>query len=51
MMITFGASSLPFLQEIGQAYAAGPSVESLVEIATRHGVALANAGDGPGSGL
>ena len=38
LMITLGAPSVPFLQEVGEAYAAGPTLERLIEIATRHGV-------------
>lgn len=38
LMVTMGAPSVAFLQEIGQAYADGPTLERLVEIAGRHGV-------------
>jgi quercetin dioxygenase-like cupin family protein len=38
LMVTLGAPSVSFLQEIGQAYADGPTLERLVEIAGRHGV-------------
>ena len=37
-MITLGAPSAGFLRDIGQAYAAGPTLERLVAIARRHGV-------------
>ena len=43
-MLTFGAPSVGFLRE---AYAAGPTLERLVEIAGRHGVRPAF--DPPGS--
>lgn len=38
LMITLGAPSLPFLREVGQAYAGGPTLERLHEVAARHGV-------------
>lgn len=38
LMVTLGARSVAFLREIGEAYAAGPTLERLVEIAARHGV-------------
>jgi hypothetical protein len=38
LMITFGAPSLEFLQEVGRAYAEGPTRERLLAIAQRHGV-------------
>jgi quercetin dioxygenase-like cupin family protein len=38
LMITLGAPSLGFLTEVGQAYAEGPTLEHLLEIAARHGV-------------
>lgn len=38
LMITLGAPSAPFLREVGEAYAAGPTLDRLVEIARRHGV-------------
>lgn len=41
VMVTFGAPSATFLKEIGQVYAEGPTVERLVEVAGRHGLALA----------
>jgi hypothetical protein len=37
-MITVGAPSVAFVREVGGAYADGPTVERLVEIARRHGV-------------
>ena len=37
-MLTVGAPSVGFLREVGEAYAAGPTLERLVEIAGRHGV-------------
>jgi hypothetical protein len=37
-MLTVGAPSADFLREVGEAYAAGPTLERLVEIAGRHGV-------------
>jgi mannose-6-phosphate isomerase-like protein (cupin superfamily) len=38
LMITVGAPSAAFIREVGEAYAAGPSRERLLEIASRHGV-------------
>jgi hypothetical protein len=38
LTLTVGAPSVGFLREVGQAYAAGPTLERLVEIAGRHGV-------------
>ena len=38
LMITLGSPSVRFLQEIGEAYADGPTLERLIEIAGRHGV-------------
>jgi Cupin domain len=38
LMLTVGALSLGFLREVGQADAAGPTLERLVEITGRHGV-------------
>ena len=38
LMVTLGAPAVSFLQEIGQAYADGPTLEQLIEIAGRHGV-------------
>jgi hypothetical protein len=38
LMLTVGAPSVGFLLEVGEAYAAGPTLERLVEIAGRHGV-------------
>jgi mannose-6-phosphate isomerase-like protein (cupin superfamily) len=38
LMITVGAPSVAFVREVGGAYADGPTVERLVEIARRHGV-------------
>ncbi len=38
LMITIGAPSSQFLKEVGEVYAAGPTVERLVEVARRHGV-------------
>jgi hypothetical protein len=38
LMITLGAPSLEFLQEVGRAYAEGPTLAQLLEIARRHGV-------------
>ena len=38
LMVTLGAPSVAFLQEIGKAYAEGPTLERLIEIAGRHGV-------------
>ena len=38
LMVTLGAPSIGFLREIGEAYAAGPTFEKLLEIAGRHGV-------------
>ena len=38
LMLTVGAPSATFLREVGEAYAAGPTLEQLVEIAGRHGV-------------
>jgi hypothetical protein len=37
-MITLGAPSVGFLKEVGEAYATGPTLERLLEIARRHGV-------------
>jgi mannose-6-phosphate isomerase-like protein (cupin superfamily) len=39
LMITIGAPAADFVREVGQAYAEGPSLERLVAIAERHGVA------------
>lgn len=38
LMVTLGAPSVAFLREVGETYAAGPTLEKLVEIAGRHGV-------------
>jgi mannose-6-phosphate isomerase-like protein (cupin superfamily) len=38
MMLTVGAPSVQFLREVGQVYATGPTLERLVEVASRHGV-------------
>jgi hypothetical protein len=38
LLLTVGAPSLGFLREVGEAYATGPTLELLVEIASRHGV-------------
>ena len=38
LMITFGAPSLEFLQEVGRVYAEGPTLEKLLAVAARHGV-------------
>ena len=38
LMVTLGAPSIRFLEEVGQAYADGPTLERLIEIAGRHGV-------------
>jgi quercetin dioxygenase-like cupin family protein len=38
LMITLGAPSVGFLKEVGEAYATGPTLERLLEIARRHGV-------------
>jgi hypothetical protein len=38
LLLTVGAPSLGFLREVGEAYASGPTLERLVEIAGRHGV-------------
>jgi quercetin dioxygenase-like cupin family protein len=38
LMITLGAPSVGFLREVGHAYAEGPTLERIVEIARRHGV-------------
>ena len=38
LMITLGAPSAGFVKEVGEAYAAGPTLERLIEIAGRHGV-------------
>jgi quercetin dioxygenase-like cupin family protein len=38
LMITIGAPSAGFLREVGEAYASGPTLEGLLEIARRHGV-------------
>jgi mannose-6-phosphate isomerase-like protein (cupin superfamily) len=38
LLLTVGAPSVGFLREVGEAYAAGPTLERLVEIAGRHGV-------------
>jgi mannose-6-phosphate isomerase-like protein (cupin superfamily) len=38
LMLTLGAPSIAFLQEIGRAYADGPTLKRLLEIAGRHGV-------------
>jgi hypothetical protein len=38
LMVTLGAPSVGFLREAGEAYADGPTLERLVEIARRHGV-------------
>ena len=38
LMITLGAPSLKSLKEVGEAYAEGPSMERLLDIARRHGV-------------
>ena len=40
-MVTIGAPSATFLREIGEVYAAGPTLERLIEVAGRHGLALA----------
>lgn len=41
VMVTLGAPSATFLQEIGRVYAEGPTTERLIEVAGRHGLALA----------
>jgi hypothetical protein len=38
LMLTVGVPSVEFLREVDEAYAAGPTLERLVEIAGRHGV-------------
>ncbi len=38
LMVSLGAPSVVFLQEVGQAYADGPTLDQLLEIAARHGV-------------
>jgi mannose-6-phosphate isomerase-like protein (cupin superfamily) len=38
LMVTLGAPAIAFLQELGEAYAEGPTLERLIEIAGRHGV-------------
>lgn len=38
LMVTMGAPSVQFLREVGEAYAGGPTLAQLVEIAARHGV-------------
>ena len=38
LMLTVGAPSVEFLREVGQAYAAGPTLERLIGVAGRHGV-------------
>lgn len=38
MMLTVGAPSVEFLREVGQVYATGPTLERLLEVASRHGV-------------
>jgi mannose-6-phosphate isomerase-like protein (cupin superfamily) len=38
LMVTIGAPSVDFLREVGEAYADGPTLERLIEIARRHGV-------------
>ena len=38
LMITIGAPSAAFLAEMGNAYAEGPTLERLLEVARRHGV-------------
>jgi mannose-6-phosphate isomerase-like protein (cupin superfamily) len=38
LMVTFGAPSIEFLEEVGRAYAEGPTLERLYAIAGRHGV-------------
>jgi quercetin dioxygenase-like cupin family protein len=38
LMVTLGAPSITCLREVGEAYADGPTLERLVEIAGRHGV-------------
>jgi quercetin dioxygenase-like cupin family protein len=38
LLITIGAPSVAFLREVGEAYADGPTLARLVEIAGRHGV-------------
>jgi hypothetical protein len=38
LMITVGAPAAAFLEEIGEVYAEGPTLERLVEVARRHGV-------------
>ena len=38
LMVTLGARSVGFLRQIGEAYAEGPTMERLIEIAARHGV-------------
>jgi hypothetical protein len=38
MMLTMGAPSVEFLRQVGQVYATGPTLERLVEVASRHGV-------------
>jgi hypothetical protein len=40
-MVTLGAPSATFLEEIGQVYAEGPTPERLIEVAGRHGLTLA----------
>ena len=41
VMVTLGAPSATFLEEIGEVYAEGRTPERLVEVAGRHGLALA----------
>jgi hypothetical protein len=38
LMITVGAPSAGFLEEVGRIYAEGPTRERLIEVAARHGV-------------
>ena len=38
LMVTLGARSVAFLREVGEAYAEGPTLERLIDIAARHGV-------------
>lgn len=41
VLVAFGAPSAAFLREIGEVYAEGPITERLLEVAGRHGLALA----------
>lgn len=38
LMITVGAPSAPFLREVGEVYAEGPTLERIVATAAKHGV-------------